>query len=134
MKSFLFFLVGCLFGVVCMLAVPMITADSESDTTQIKGLTLLEQPAGVIPSNSFEVRQVLSNGCALAKASEKSVVGTYYLYTGMMVLFMGDENTNYYDDQIITVPRGKCARQIGTYKYHTSFEDKTVPVVGIFDK
>jgi hypothetical protein len=53
----------------------------------------------------------------------------------MVVLFIADENTHYYDDQIISVPRGKCVRQIGTYQYEErGIYKKTVPVVAIFDK
>jgi hypothetical protein len=51
----------------------------------------------------------------------------------MVVLFIADENTHYYDDQIISVPRGKCVRQIGTYQYETKMGYKTVPAVAIFD-
>ena len=54
---------------------------------------------------------------------------------GLMVLFLCDEGKSYYDDQVIKVPEGKCAKQIGTFKYSTKAGfDKTVPIVSILNK
>ena len=54
---------------------------------------------------------------------------------GMIVLFLADKGTSYYDDQKIDVPSGKKVMQVGTYKYVTRSEmEKTVPVVEILDK
>ena len=133
MKKFLIFLAGFISGIVFLLIVSLIIAGGNSDPAKIQGLTLFEQPAEVIPSDSFEVLQVVSGGNALANAGEKHYGGSYSYY-GMVVLFMADENTHYYDDQIISVPRGKCVRQIGTYQYETKMGYKTVPAVAIFDK
>ena len=104
---------------------------SADDT--VEGLTVFEQPADVIPSSSFEVFQVVQNGNALARMGERKSYGTGYTYFGMVVLLLSDENTNYYDDQIVNVPKGKCAMQIGTYQYETKDGYKTVPVVGFYD-
>ena len=39
------------------------------------------------------------------------------------------------EDMIIKVPEGKCAKQIGTFKYSTKAGfDKTVPIVSILNK
>ncbi len=52
-----------------------------------------------------------------------------------MVLLINDEGKYYYDDQIIEIPKGKCLRQIGVYKYMTKAEfEKTVPIAKIMDK
>ena len=136
MKNFLIFLAGCLTGMICLFLFALTdTPDSNNEPQGIPGLTIFEQPADVIPSNSFKVSQVIDGGNALANAGERLYGGSYTYYDGMIVLFIADENTHYYDDQIISVPRGKCVRQIGTYQYEErGIYKKTVPVVAIFDK
>lgn len=99
-----------------------------------KGLTVFEQPGEVIPAASFEVFQVLPNGNALAFKGEPKSYGTGYNYLGMAVLFLADEDSHYYDDQIISIPRGKCVRQVGIFQYNTEDDYKTVPVVAIYDR
>lgn len=134
MKNFLIFLAGFVSGIICLFLVSLAFASSSNDDPKgIQGLTIFEQPAEVIPSDSFEVLQVINGGNALANAGEE-IYGNEYMYTGMVVLFMADDNTHYYDDQIISVSRDKCVRQIGTYQYETKLGYKTVPVVSIFDK
>ena len=50
----------------------------------------------------------------------------------LMVLLINYDGKSYYDDQKIKIPANKCARQIGTYQYHTKMGiDKTVPAVVI---
>ena len=51
------------------------------------------------------------------------------------MLLQADDNVAFYDDQIIKIPAGKCARQIGVYEY-TNRADMvvTVPIVKIMDK
>jgi hypothetical protein len=103
---------------------------SNSHTTKIPGLTLLEQPGEVMTSDSYKVLQVVDGGNALANASTGH--GTHY---GMVVLFLVDEGVHYYDDQIIKVPQGKFVRQVGTYQYPTKAGSyKTVPAVKICDR
>ncbi len=96
------------------------------------GLTLFEQPAGTINSYSFEVLQVLPNGNALANSENPDWRESY---TGPVVLLLADENSHYYDEQIVKVSKGKSARQVGTYQYETNGGMyRTVPVVRIMDK
>ena len=134
MKNFLIFLAGFVSGIICLLLISLAVASGYNDDPQsIPGLTMFEQPADIIPSDSFEVFQVVSRGNALAHAGEKKFYSDSYTYLGMVVLFIANENTHYYDDQIISVPQGKCVRQIGTYQYETEMGYKTVPVVAIFD-
>ena len=130
MKNFLIFLAGFISGAVVLLGVLLLIAKGvENNSSQIQGLTLFEQPGEVMTANSYEVLQVVDGGNALANA--ESGRGNYF---GMVVLFLADENTNYYDDQIIKVPQGKCVRQIGTYQYPTKNGYKTVPAVRIFNR
>ena len=133
MKNFIIFLAGFVSGIICLFFVSLAVASGSNDDPQgIPGLTMFDQPADVIYSDSFKVMQVVSGGNALAIAGKK-IYGGNYTYCGMVVLFIADENTHYYDDQIISAPRGKCVRQIGTYQYETEMSYKTVPAVAIFD-
>ena len=50
----------------------------------------------------------------------------------ILVLLLGDENASYYDDQKINIPKGMCAKQVGTYQYQSrELGVKTVPAVTI---
>lgn len=95
------------------------------------GITLFEKEGECVSSNSFEVFQVLDTGDALAKEIEpgRSVA------TGVTVLFLNNNGqASYYDDQVINIPAGKCARQIGIFKYSDLRMERTVPIVEICDK
>jgi hypothetical protein len=53
---------------------------------------------------------------------------------GVAVLITNDDNKSYYDDQQVTVPSGKCFRQVGVYKYTAnSGMAKTIPIVKIME-
>ena len=132
MKNVLIYLAGFISGIVFLIVIALFVNDTSADNG-VEGLTVFEQPADVIPSSSFEVFQVVQNGNALAHMGELKSYGTGYTYFGMVVLLLTDENTHYYDDQIVNVPKGKCAMQIGTYQYETKDGYKTVPVVGFYD-
>ncbi len=132
MKNVLIFLAGFISGLAFIFLV-VLYVNKASDDNMVEGLTVFEQPAEVISSSSFEVFQVVQNGNALARMGERKSYGTGYNYYGMVVLLLADENTHYYDDQIVNVPKDKCAMQIGTYQYETKDGYKTVPVVGFYD-
>lgn len=129
MKKIVVFILGFISGAVALLLVSLIIAGSVSDPTRIPGLTLFEQAGEAMESSSYQVMQVVDGGNALAYASSGRG-----LHMGMLVLFLADEDTNYYDDQIIKVPQGKCVRQVGTYRYEAKRGYKTVPVVSIYNK
>lgn len=131
MKNVLIYLAGLVSGIVFTIVISLFISGALVDKGD-NGLTVFEQPAEVIPAESFEIFQVLPNGNALAFKGEPKTYGPGYNYLGMTVLFLADENTHYYDDQIINVPEGKCVRQIGIFQYNTEDDYKTVPVVGIY--
>lgn len=86
-----------------------------------------------ISENSFEVFQVLDSGDALA--NEVKIEWDMSVPTGVTVLLLCKDGKSYYDDQVIKVSEGKCAKQIGTFKYSTKAGfDKTVPIVSILNK
>lgn len=60
--------------------------------------------------------------------------------SGKRMMLLWDEH-HYYDGEIIQNPIGKCAKQIGVYRYQTIAKYnngmpkyKTVPIVSILDK
>ena len=70
--------------------------------------------------------------CEVGNAScEYSMKGSMYLLN----------DHHYYDGEIIPNPTGKCAKQVGVYRYQTvgKYDDgtpiyRTVPIVSIMDK
>ncbi len=122
MKNFLIFIAGVITGVVLLIMVGLLFMDKSNGDN----ITLLSEPGECISSNSFEIIQVLDNGNALAREDE----------TFLIVLFLAEKGISYYDDQIIEIPDGKCAKQIGIFRYTTRLDqlEKTVPVVKICDK
>lgn len=97
------------------------------------GITLFEEEGECISENSFKVFQVLDSGEALANEMEQ--MHSITIPTGLTVLFFNENGQSYYDDQIIKISSGKCAKQIGIFKYSAkSGMEKTVPIVGIRNK
>lgn len=132
MKKGLVFFLGMLTGCVLTIAALFYIAKVYNSEGEVSGLVLYEQPAGAIDSYSFEVMQVLPNGNALAGAENPSWRESY---TGPTVLLLADENSHYYDEQIVKVPKGKKAYQVGVFDYETrGMGHKTVPVVKFLSK
>lgn len=131
MKKELVFFLGMITGCVLTIAALFYVAKVNGAGGD-SGLTLYEQPVGTINSYSFEVLQVLPNGNALAYTEDPDRRDSY---TGPVVLLLADESSHYYDEQIVKVPKGKSARQVGTYQYETNGGmHRTVPVVRIMSK
>lgn len=129
MKNFFIFLAGFISGIICLFLISFIIAIDSLDN-DIIGLSKFDHPGEIMSASSYKVFQVIDGDNALANANS-----SHDSYYGMVVLFLSNENTHYYDDQIIKAPKGKCIRQIGTYQYTTKGRDhKTVPVVAICDK
>lgn len=105
---------------------------SESAEEKKSPLTLFEQPADIIETASFEVQEVLPDGNAIAKSQDKDLDG---YYTDPTVLLLAEENSPYYDKQIVKVSKSKCAYRVGAYQYEPHYGDtRTLPVVRIMDK
>lgn len=124
MKNFIVFILGLISGGILTVGLIMILAIGANESD--KGMTLLEQPGECISTNSFSVTQVIDENSALAREVD--------LFSDLSVLLINDEGILYYDNQIISIPEGKCARQVGVYKYTThSGIEKTVPIVKIME-
>ena len=121
-KFILTYVAGIVTGIVSLFVVGLFMEMSQATSASNDDVVMFEKPRGIVPGKVFEVMRVLPNGSALATVNdiESENLGTD-------VLFVGDEKTSYYDGQMINVPSGKVARQIGTYRYMA----RTVPVVEI---
>lgn len=127
-KSILIYVGGIVTGIIFTFAFLYFLASKNTNGGYSDNIVLFEKPQQKINVKSFEIMQVFPNGNALATVEDFSNLG-------MVVLFLADNETPYYDDQKINVPTGKCVRQIGTYKYNTASDfEKTVPVIKIMDK
>ena len=135
MKKGLVFFLGMIVGAVLTIAILAgYNQLSGSDKTPDSGITMFDTPGPTMTFRSFEVFQVLPNGTALAKTSDK-LTPVFYLGTDPIVLLLPGEGIAYFDDQIIKVPANKCVKQVGTYRYETKDQFiKTVPIVKIQNK
>lgn len=128
MKNFLIFLAGMITGAALLFGVAYLYNNS---STPDNGITMFEQEGDVISTSTFKVIQVVDGG-ALAMEQMDDMFG---LPTGLVVLFVDESENSYYDSQSITIPKGKCARQVGIYKYISKESvEKTVPAVAIRKK
>lgn len=94
----------------------------------IAGMTLFDKPGDCVSRKNFEVQKVLDSGDAIALEVIDSSSGIV-LTSDLKVLILSQEGSNFYDKQIVKAPRGKCARQIGTYKYSEYGITKIIPVI-----
>ena len=116
-KSILIYVGGIFTGIIIMCVLSLCVAKHNADG----GLVIFEQPGQ-------KIIQVLNNESALATGNDLSNYGTVFL-------LLPKDGVSYYDDQKITVPSGKFARQIGTYRYISKNDvEKTVPVIDFYDK
>ena len=130
MKKGIVFLLGFLAGIVFIIVVSVVIAGGSSASDN--GVTMFEHPGECLSVNRFEVMQTIGDNCALAHEQEK--IYNTYMNTDLLVLVTNDNGEFYYDNQVIEVPKGKCMRQVGVYKYQTRSETwKTVPIVKIMD-
>lgn len=128
-KFILTYVAGIVTGCVLLFVIGCII-NAKNSSAQKEDIVMFDSPRNAVPGKSFKVVQVLPDGNALAR-----IDNVYDDNFGIVVLFLGDESTSYYDDQKIEIPKGKVAKQIGNYSYMSrSYNEKTVPVVKIMDE
>lgn len=124
MKSFVFFIIGFISGILFLIVIG-ITSSYANDA----GKTFYEAPGDCITTEKLQVIQDIGGGYALAQERKRG-----FSLDELVVLIENENKNDFYDDQIIKVPAGKCMRQIGIYKYRSKGdEDKTVPIVRLMD-
>jgi hypothetical protein len=127
MKKWMIFGGGVITGIVLTFLFLFIYAKAGGS----EDVKLFDKPGEVIESPSFEVFQVIDESVALVHGKGDS----YSFHTGAVYVLTNDEGKLYYDDEIVKVPEGKVARQVGIFKYRTPADfEKTVPIVKIMDK
>jgi hypothetical protein len=88
----------------------------------------------MIEVDAFEVFQVLSEDAALVHGKSREY-SSREIFTGAVYLLTNEDDKYYYDDEVVRVPEGKIARQVGIYRYQTKSEfGKTVPIIQIMSK
>lgn len=127
MKDFLLVLISFIVGFLLGITSPyreMYGSHEVSYDSIYDNIEFLDKEGDCIIRSNLRVIQGQERGRGLA-----SPVGDF----SPIVLIL-DENHLFYDGEIIKNPKGKCAKQIGVYRYKT-IEDvyKTVPVVIIAD-
>ncbi len=129
MKNFLIFLGGGITGFI--LAVFILVAIGKQYNPN-PDLVFFDEKAACVTKKPLKVFQALETGYALARPIR--TIGSYDMPEDPVVLLANSNNKTYYDDERITIPYGKCARQVGTYKYEAkNGNHKTVPIVEIMN-
>ena len=97
--------------------------------------TMFDEPRGCVTSNNLKVEIILDGKYVIAEELDPVWESRgYQMTTDLTVAFIDEDNT-YYTDQIVKIPKGKCARQVGVYKSdHYLYDDKTLPIVEIMNK
>lgn len=92
------------------------------------GKTLFDKPGDCVSRKNFEVQEVLESGDAIALEIRETISG-YVFTSDLEVLILAQEGSNFYNNQIVKAPKGKCARQIGNYKYQQYGNTKVIPII-----
>ena len=92
------------------------------------GKTLFEKPGECVSRKNFEVQKVLDSGDAIALEFRETISGHVFT-SDLEVLILAQEGSNFYNNQIVKAPKGKCARQIGNYKYQQYGSTKVIPII-----
>ncbi len=90
--------------------------------------TLFDKPGDCVSRKNFEIQKVLESGDAIALEIRETVSG-YVFTSDLEVLILAQKGSDFYNNQIVKAPQGKCARQIGTYKYQQYGNTKVIPIV-----
>ena len=100
----------------------------KSNKTIADGKTLFDEPGECVSRKNFEVQKVLESGDAIALEIRETISG--HIFTSdLEVLILAQEGRNFYNNQIVKAPQGKCARQIGNYKYQQYGNAKVIPII-----
>ena len=99
-----------------------------SDEAITSGKTLFDKPGECVSRKNFEVQKVLESGDAIALEIRETILGNIFT-SNLEVLILAQKGSNFYDKQVIKAPQGKCARQIGNYKYQKYGTTKVIPII-----
>ena len=134
-KDILLRILGIAIGIVIALLVALCMGKIGPNKKNImSGATFFDQPGEVVDVPAFKVLQPIKNKAALvsAKSGDHQTYGE--MFFGDVYLMYSDTNRVYQDNEIIRVPEGKLARQIGTFDYEAKAGPRTVPIITIMDR
>ena len=131
MKKWMIFGAGVITGIVAFLLFTVILAYTDQKGNKSdNGITWYEEPGEVFDESAFKIFQVIADDAALVKSSE----GKMFEIIDKVYLLVNDEGKYYYDNELVKVPKGYQARQMGVYRYPTKSKDiRTVPVIQIIE-
>lgn len=113
----------------------MVTEMLEAEETRQRDtcyFRMFDKPGDCVDGSYFRVEEVLDEHYAIAREQEYYASANLYVDRDLYVLFYSEEENKFYDDLIIKIPKGKCARQIGLYDWKEDiFSSKTIPIVRI---
>ncbi len=96
----------------------------ESD--ELQGLTYLpEGEESCVTTKNLKVSRVIASNAAIAEFGYMDKFGD--VIGGTKVLVVNNDGKQYYDNELIKIPKNKCAKRFGTYRYFGG----TVPAVEI---
>ena len=129
MKSILSFIAGLVVGAGLIIAIGYISSNQTAEPDN--GITLFENEGESIGTESrYKVIQVVDGGALAIEIYDE-----IWMPTELAVLFLDESGNGFYDNQVITVPKGQYLRQLGLYRYINKDNiPKTVPVVAIRNK
>lgn len=108
--------------------------ENEMDNNKYNPFTMFDTPRDCVGSGTFKVVEILESGDAIAEEVDPSFSYSE-ITTDLVVVFIDEGKNSFYDNQKITISRGKCAKQVGVYKSDSyKYRDKTLPVVKIMNK
>ena len=131
MKDFLTFLLGALVGgfitgMVVTVTMDIKNGDDNNNSNVRANPEYFEKPGSIILDQGeyMKVIQVLESGDALVR---------YNYDTLALLIYNGDGH--YYDNMDVRIPKSKCARHIGTFRYENRLKNtNTVPVIKIMNR
>lgn len=95
------------------------------------GVTNFDQPGQIMNEQSVEVFQVIADNAALVRGKDPNSYSDSYIL-GTVYMLRNYDGKYYYDDEIITLPKGKKFQQTGIYRYDTpKGMSKTVAIIEI---
>ena len=89
---------------------------------------MFDKPGDCVSRKNFEVQDVLESGDAIA-LEIRETIGGHIFTSDLEVLILAQEGNNFYNKQVIKAPQGKCARQVGNYKYQEYGTTKVIPII-----
>ena len=93
--------------------------------------SFLKEPGENLGDYKYQVEEVLHPEFVLVYELEKSDYGDHNTYR--KAVLYDPNKPPFYDDQIIEIPSGYCAKHIGTYKHGYKLTE-TTPIIKIMKK